>query len=63
MMAATYPCYWRHKDNGGQYYWVYYASNGEALARSSESYVRKEDCDHCVMRLKQSAGSPYYCTD
>ena len=37
MATVTYPCYWQKKDNGGYWYWIYYASNGKAISRSSES--------------------------
>jgi len=59
-MPVTYPCYWEKKDNKGQWYWIYYAKNGEELARSSESYVAKSDCEHSVALLKQSSNSPFY---
>lgn len=62
-MAGSYPCFHRYKDNSGQFYWIYYAKNGEELARSSESYVRKEDCDHCVALMKACATSSYYAAD
>ncbi|MFC6282878.1 MULTISPECIES: DUF1508 domain-containing protein [Polaromonas] len=39
MAGDTYPCYSEKKDNSGHWYWIYYASNGEAIARSSESYT------------------------
>lgn len=59
-MPVTYPCYWEKKDNKGQWYWIYYAKNGEEIARSSESYVAKSDCEHSVALLKQSSNSPFY---
>ncbi len=54
MAQVTYPCYWEKKDNSGNWYWIYYASNGKAIARSSESYVNKVDCDHSIKLLKGS---------
>ncbi len=60
MAEVTYPCYWEKKDNGGYWYWIYYASNGKAIARSSESYVRRTDCEHSISLLKGSAGSPIF---
>jgi uncharacterized protein YegP (UPF0339 family) len=63
MADTKYPCFWRYKDQSGGYYWIYYAKNGEALARSSESYVNKADCDHCVGLMRQSASADYYAAD
>jgi len=60
MSGVSYPCYWEKKDGKGQWYWIYYASNGEALARSSESYIKKSDCEHSVQLLKQSSNSPFF---
>lgn len=56
MAQVTYPCYWMYKDNAGQWRWTYYARNKEAIAVSSESYVRKDDCLHGI-RLMQGSGS------
>ena len=47
-MAVTYPCYWEKKDASGYWYWIYYASNAEEIARSSESYVDRSDCTHSI---------------
>ena len=55
---ATFPCYKVKKDSKGQWYWVYYARNGEAIARSSESYVRRADCTHSIDIVKNSSSSP-----
>lgn len=55
MAQVTYPCYWQKKDNGGYWYWIYYAVNGKAIARSSESYVNRSDCTHSVNLLKGSS--------
>lgn len=55
MATVTYPCYWQKKDNGGYWYWIYYASNGKAISRSSESYVRRVDCGHSIDLMKGSA--------
>lgn len=43
MADVTYPCYWEKKENSGHWYWIYYASNGQAIARSSESYVKRSE--------------------
>ncbi len=37
MADVTYPCYIQRKDQSGNWYWIYYAKNGEEIARSSES--------------------------
>ena len=60
MSAQTYPCYKQKKDNNGQWYWVYYAKNGEEIARSSESYVNKTDCEHGIKLTKASGSDPIY---
>lgn len=63
MATVTYPCYWERKDNKGHWYWIYYASNGEPIARSSESYVAKRDCDHSIKLVKGSSGAPEFYTE
>lgn len=60
MATVTYPCYWEKKDKSGHWYWIYYASNKEEIARSSESYVRKADCDHSIQLVKGSSGDPEF---
>jgi uncharacterized protein YegP (UPF0339 family) len=62
-MAENYPCYWQKKDNGGQWYWIYYAKNGEAIARSSESYINRADCIHSIQLLKNSSNDPVFYTE
>ena len=59
-LMATYPCYWLKKDKGGEWYWVYYASNGKAISRSSESYVKRADCEHSIDIMKSSSSSPVH---
>lgn len=63
MADITYPCYREKKDNSGQWYWIYYAANREAIARSSESYVRRADCDHSISIMKGSSSSPVFYTE
>jgi len=63
MAQVTYPCYWQKKDNGGQWYWVYYASNGKAIARSSESYYNRSDCGHSIDLVKRSSDDPVFYTE
>jgi len=54
MAEVTYPCYWQKKDERGGWYWVYYAVNGKAISRSSESYVNRADCAHSIEIMKTS---------
>lgn len=63
MAQVTYPCYWQKKDNRHQWYWIYYAKNGEEIARSSESYVNRSDCSHSITLLKASANDPVFYTE
>jgi uncharacterized protein YegP (UPF0339 family) len=63
MADVTYPCYWEKKDNKGQWYWIYYAKNGEAIARSSESYINHSDCTHSIQLLKNSSNDPRFYTE
>lgn len=60
MATVAYPCYWQKKDNKGQWYWIYYAANREEIARSSESYVRRADCEHSIALIKGSAQHPIF---
>ena len=60
MAQVTYPCYWQKKDARGQWYWIYYASNGEEIARSSESYVNRSDCSRSIELVKNSSGSAVF---
>lgn len=62
-MAVTYPCYWERKDNSGHWYWIYYATNGEAIARSSESYVNRGDCEYSISLVKNSKDDPVFYSD
>jgi uncharacterized protein YegP (UPF0339 family) len=62
MADVSYPCYWLKKDHSGGWYWIYYAVNGEEIARSSESYVRYADCEHGVNLVKASHGDPVFYT-
>jgi uncharacterized protein YegP (UPF0339 family) len=63
MADEKLPCYRERKDNGGYWYWIYYGKNGEELARSSESYVNRSDCLHCINLIKESKGDPVYYYD
>ena len=63
MAEVTYPCYWEKKDNSGQWYWIYYASNGKAIARSSESYHHRADCEHSIDLVKGSSHDRVFYTE
>lgn len=63
MAEVTYPCYWQRKDNAGFWYWIYYASNRKAIARSSESYVNRSDCSHSITLMKGSPNDPIFYSD
>lgn len=63
MAQVTYPCYWQKKDAKGQWYWIYYAKNGEEIARSSESYMRRDDCYHSITLIKQSKDDSVFYTE
>lgn len=60
MATATYPCYKQSKDAKGEWYWVYYAKNGEAISRSSESYINRGDCTHSIHLMQKSGSDPIY---
>lgn len=61
-MVINYPCYWQRKDQSGAWYWIYYAKNGKAIARSSESYVNRSDCSKSIELLKASKNDTTYYT-
>lgn len=63
MSNVTYPCYWQKKDMSGQWYWIYYAANGKAIARSSESYVNRSDCYHSITLVKGSKDHEVFYTE
>lgn len=44
------------RDAQREWYWVFYGANGEALARSSESYKRRGDCKHSILLVQGSRG-------
>jgi uncharacterized protein YegP (UPF0339 family) len=49
--------------NGGYWYWTYYAANGKAIARSSESYNHRSDCYHSITLLQASGNDPVFYTE
>jgi uncharacterized protein YegP (UPF0339 family) len=63
MADVTYPCYIQRKDASNHWYWVYYAKNGEAISRSSESYVARSDCSHGIELMKWSTTDPVFYYD
>lgn len=63
MADVTYPCYKQRKDASKHWYWIYYGKNGEAIARSSESYVNRSDCTHSITLVKGSNGDPVFYYD
>jgi uncharacterized protein YegP (UPF0339 family) len=63
MANVAYPCYKEKKDNFGDWYWIYYARNGEEIARSSESYRRGSDCAHSIELIKNSRNDPVFYYD
>jgi uncharacterized protein YegP (UPF0339 family) len=62
MAEVTYPCYWQKKDTSGGWYWIYYAKNGEPIARSSESYVNRADCTYSIGLMQSSANDNIFYT-
>lgn len=58
--GVKYPCYWMYRDAKKEWRWVYYASNGEEIAVSSEGYVNKADCLRGVQIMQGSASSTIY---
>ena len=55
--------YVAYRDTRGEWRFTFYASNGEAIAVSSEGYVNKFDCLHGIDLLKGSANAPVYIRD
>ncbi len=44
-----------YRDAKGEWRWRLRARNGEVIADSGEGYVRREDCEHCIALVRQSA--------
>lgn len=57
MANRTFPSYWMYKDNRGEWRWTYHASNGKAIAVSSEGYVNRADCSRSIDIMKTSSNS------
>lgn len=60
MATRPYPSYWIYRDRTGLWRWTYEASNGKTIAVSSESYVRKIDCERSIELMKLSSSSPVW---
>lgn len=45
----------KQRDSRNEWRWTFYADNGEAIAVSSEGYVRETDCDHGIALVKRDA--------
>ena len=43
----------KSRNNRNEWYWVFYATNGEAISRSSEGYLHELDCDRSIQIVKQ----------
>jgi uncharacterized protein YegP (UPF0339 family) len=46
-----------YRDAGGDWRWRLRHQNGEVLAESGEGYRRREDCEHAIDLVKQSASA------
>ncbi len=55
---TKFPCYHKYPDSRGEWRWTYYATNGEEIAVSSESYKAERDCDRGIEIMKTSGSSP-----
>jgi uncharacterized protein YegP (UPF0339 family) len=60
MSMRPYPSYWLYRDAAGQWRWRFDASNGRTIAVSSESYLRKADCQRGIDLLRGSAIVPVW---
>ena len=58
MSNRPFLSYWLYKDSKGEWRWTYHASNGLAIAVSSESYKRRVDCERSIEIMKGSNHSP-----
>ena len=44
-----------YRDSVGEWRWRLRARNGEVVADSGEGYKRREDCEHGISLVRQSA--------
>lgn len=56
----TFPSYRLYKDKAGEWRWTYNARNGNAIAQSSEGYVRKDDAERSIEIMKESVPAPVW---
>ena len=63
MSGTSYPCFLRYRDGEGRYYWLYFAANGEEVARSKQTYASAQECDHSVVMMKACAPARYLADD
>ena len=52
--------YVMYKDKRGQFRWRLKAANGKIIAASSESYIKKADCQHGIHLVKGTADAPVH---
>lgn len=60
MSAVSYPAFRHFEDSKGGHYWIFYVSRGEEIARSSERYIRKEDCERSIELMRACGDAPYF---
>nr|WP_244276496.1 DUF1508 domain-containing protein [Methylobacterium indicum] len=49
-----------YKDNREEWRWTYHASNGYAIAVSSEGYKHRSDCERSIQIMQGSHSSPVW---
>ena len=54
MADIAYPCFIARLDGRGRWHWTYYVREDEAIARSKEGYVQKEDCERSIRQIQES---------
>lgn len=47
-----------YKGKDGDWLWRLRVQNGNVIADSAEGYRRREDCEHGIALVKQSAAAP-----
>ncbi len=60
MADPIYPCFIARLDGLGRWHWTFYVREHEAVARSEEGHVRKEDCERSIREIKEALVSPVY---
>ncbi len=60
-MPSASPTYYLHKSKTSKqpYFWNVIASNGKELARSSETYVNRNDAIASANEVRETAGNPF----